>query len=245
MRQECPTGATLLLVGVLTSIVFQAVAPVAGMIMQDIMDACNPYSTTNILEIRGTEDDVTYYDGDPTNQDGWGAYQHSETMDFFVDLFGLVSEEPEELPNTDAPTAARWVTAWSTKRLVRGSNCTSHRGPRRPGAGATWTSMRAWWHGIFESTSTSTPLSISPTCHRLNQLCKARGICWGVLVSQCGRTTNDSFQRPSAQDFRAESDGRPPLQRHLHSDVRSVVDAVVRDRHGETVRFIGVDGRFE
>ena len=36
------------------------------MIMQDIMDACNPSSTTNILEIHGTNDDVTYYDGDPT-----------------------------------------------------------------------------------------------------------------------------------------------------------------------------------
>ena len=46
-------------------------APVSGMIMQDIMDACNPSSTTNILEIHGTNDDVTYYDGDPTNQDGW------------------------------------------------------------------------------------------------------------------------------------------------------------------------------
>ena len=33
------------------------------MIMQDIMDACNPSSTTNILEIHGTNDDVTYYDG--------------------------------------------------------------------------------------------------------------------------------------------------------------------------------------
>ena len=35
--------------------------------MQDIMDACNPNSI-NILEIHGTNDDVTYYDGDPTNQ---------------------------------------------------------------------------------------------------------------------------------------------------------------------------------
>ena len=35
------------------------------MIMQDIMDACNPSSTTNILEIHGTNDDVTYYDGAP------------------------------------------------------------------------------------------------------------------------------------------------------------------------------------
>ena len=29
------------------------------------------------FQIHGTNDDVTYYDGDPTNQDGWGACRHS------------------------------------------------------------------------------------------------------------------------------------------------------------------------
>ena len=130
---------------------FQAVAPVAGMIMQDIMDACNPYSTTNILEIHGAEDDVTYYDGDPTNQDGWGAYPSiPETMDFFVDLFGLVSEGTEELPNIDATDGSgEWKSPRGpTKRHVRGSNCTKSSGAATtgPARGATWTSMRAWWH---------------------------------------------------------------------------------------------------
>jgi hypothetical protein len=43
-----------------------------------------------ILEIHGTNDNVTYYDGDPNNNDGWGAYPSiPETIDFFVNLFGL------------------------------------------------------------------------------------------------------------------------------------------------------------
>jgi polyhydroxybutyrate depolymerase len=82
--------------------VFQAVAPVAGMIMQDIMDECNPTTTTSILEIHGTDDDVTYYEGDPNNEDGWGAYPSiPQTMDFFVDMFGLTAEGTVVLENLD------------------------------------------------------------------------------------------------------------------------------------------------
>ena len=54
---------------------FRAVAPISGMIMQDIMDECSPESEVSILEIHGTEDNVTYFDGDPNNIDGWGAYR--------------------------------------------------------------------------------------------------------------------------------------------------------------------------
>lgn len=82
--------------------VFQAVAPVAGMIMQDIMDECNPTTTTSILEIHGTDDDVTYYEGDPNNEDQWGAYPSiPQTMDFFVDMFGLTAEGTVVLENLD------------------------------------------------------------------------------------------------------------------------------------------------
>ena len=86
------------------------------MIMQDIMDACNPSSTTNILEIHGTNDDVTYYDGDPTNQDGWGAYPSiPETMAFFVDLYQLMGEGTLDLPNLILRMAALEVSAWSNE----------------------------------------------------------------------------------------------------------------------------------
>ena len=81
---------------------FKAVAPIAGMIMQDIMDSCNPTSDVPILEIHGTNDNVTYYDGDPNNNDGWGAYPSiPQTIDFFVDLYGLVQEEVFSFENAD------------------------------------------------------------------------------------------------------------------------------------------------
>ena len=43
---------------------FLGVAPIAGMIMQDIMDDCTPSQNVGILEIHGTQDNVTYYNGD-------------------------------------------------------------------------------------------------------------------------------------------------------------------------------------
>ena len=60
--------------------VFKAIAPVAGMIMQSILDACSPQNVLPAFEIHGTDDDVTYWDGDMNNEDGWGAYPDVPTM---------------------------------------------------------------------------------------------------------------------------------------------------------------------
>ena len=66
---------------------FKAVAPVAGMIMQEIMDNCNPVNEVSILEVHGTQDNVTYWQGDPNNNDGWGAYPSiPNTISFFTHL---------------------------------------------------------------------------------------------------------------------------------------------------------------
>ena len=79
---------------------FRGVAPIAGMIMQDIMDDCNPTSEVSILEVHGTQDNVTYFDGDPNNIDGWGAYPSiPETMTFFNNLFGLQLVSTANFPN--------------------------------------------------------------------------------------------------------------------------------------------------
>jgi len=79
---------------------FLGVAPIAGMIMQDIMDDCNPSQNVGILEIHGTQDNVTYYDGDVNNQDGWGAYPSIPgTIDFFVDMYGLELNSTGNFPN--------------------------------------------------------------------------------------------------------------------------------------------------
>ena len=80
---------------------FRAVAPIAGMIMQDIMDACNPFGMVSILEVHGTDDNVTYFEGDPQNLDDWGAYPSiPATIDFFTNMYGLELQETVDFPNT-------------------------------------------------------------------------------------------------------------------------------------------------
>ena len=79
---------------------FLGVAPISGMIMQDIMDNCTPSQNVGILEIHGTQDNVTYYNGDVNNQDGWGAYPSiPATIDFFVDLYDLELNSTGNFPN--------------------------------------------------------------------------------------------------------------------------------------------------
>lgn len=90
---------------------FKAVAPISGMIMQEIMDDCNPTNEVPILEIHGTNDNVTYFDGDPNNNDGWGAYPSiPQTIEFFVNLFDLAEEEVYAFADID-PNDGSEVTA--------------------------------------------------------------------------------------------------------------------------------------
>jgi len=81
---------------------FRAIAPVAGMILYDIYNSCNPENPVPVFETHGTEDDVTYYEGDPDNADGWGAYLDiPSTIDYFVNQNNLTDLEFSDLPNLD------------------------------------------------------------------------------------------------------------------------------------------------
>jgi polyhydroxybutyrate depolymerase len=80
---------------------FLGIAPISGMIMQDIMDNCTPSQNVGILEIHGTQDNITYFNGDANNQDGWGAYPSiPATIDFFVELYDLEIDATGNFPNT-------------------------------------------------------------------------------------------------------------------------------------------------
>lgn len=54
--------------------VFSATAPVAGMMLQPFFNDCNSQNPIPVFAVFGTNDDVTDYNGDPNNEDGWGAY---------------------------------------------------------------------------------------------------------------------------------------------------------------------------
>ena len=79
---------------------FRAVAPIAGILMSDIQSTCSPEYMVPILEIHGTDDDVSLYEGDLENVDGWGSYPSTpDAMAFFVNLFGLGLQEEGNFPD--------------------------------------------------------------------------------------------------------------------------------------------------
>ena len=81
---------------------FKAVAPVAGMILQDILDECDNSPPIPLFEIHGSQDSVTPISGDPNNNDGWGAYPSIPfTIDYFSEKNECTTVVTETLPNTD------------------------------------------------------------------------------------------------------------------------------------------------
>ena len=69
---------------------FRAVAPVAGSLMGKTKDECNTQSPVPIFEIHGTGDQITLFEGDIENKEGWGAYYDlPSTMKFFSDAYEL------------------------------------------------------------------------------------------------------------------------------------------------------------
>jgi polyhydroxybutyrate depolymerase len=81
---------------------FKAVAPVAGMIMQDILDGCDDSPPIPLFEIHGSQDNVTPLSGDPNNNDGWGAYPSiAFTINYFVQKNECTTINTETLPNID------------------------------------------------------------------------------------------------------------------------------------------------
>ncbi len=55
--------------------IFNSVAPVAGTMMDNRFEICNPSNPIPIFSIFGTNDKTTNYFGDEQNHDGWGAYK--------------------------------------------------------------------------------------------------------------------------------------------------------------------------
>ena len=56
------------------STIFKAIGPVSGVMMEWIYDSCEPERPMPVLEIHGTNDDISKWDGDLEDQDGWGPY---------------------------------------------------------------------------------------------------------------------------------------------------------------------------
>jgi len=105
-----------------------AIAPVAGMILQHIADGCAPVHRLSVMEIHGTADTVTLWDGDPDDQGGWGVYlSQMDAMQRWADGYSLDAPTLEPVPALAgaSPSGEATMLRWATEvdstevRLVR------------------------------------------------------------------------------------------------------------------------------
>jgi len=81
-----------------SSDLFRAVAPVAGVMMKETLENCNPVKPIPVFEIHGTNDNISYFDGDMENTAGWGAYYGlPKTIEFWVTKHDLNKKEEIQL----------------------------------------------------------------------------------------------------------------------------------------------------
>jgi len=93
------------------SATFLSVAPIAGCMMKWIYDSCEPGNVMPIFAINGTDDDVTLWNGDINNLDGWGPYMGvMDAINFWSELNNTSEKIIEELPDIN-PDDGSTITA--------------------------------------------------------------------------------------------------------------------------------------
>jgi polyhydroxybutyrate depolymerase len=85
-----------------SSDLFRAVAPIAGVMMKETLESCNPLRPIPIFEIHGTEDKVSLFEGDMKNEGGWGPYYDlPSTISFWVKQHKLTEIDSSQLDDKD------------------------------------------------------------------------------------------------------------------------------------------------
>lgn len=129
--------------------VFKAAAPVAGCMFELLRDSCSPADPPPILEIHGTADGITLWDGDPDYADGLEPYLGTlDVIDFWQQQNDCTPTSTETLPDTD-------TTDGSTVEVIKCTGGTN--------GNEVWLYKviggEHWWPGVsgsmdFDSTET-------------------------------------------------------------------------------------------
>ena len=86
---------------------FQAVAPIAGTMMQTTIETCKPQKGMPIFAVHGKADEITYFDGDMANLDKWGPYPGiPAVIEHWVDLNAVEISKQVDLDNITNFTAS-------------------------------------------------------------------------------------------------------------------------------------------
>ncbi len=96
----------------------RACAPVAGCMLADWTRRWQPSARLSLLEVHGTSDKLTWWDGDLENRDGYGAYLGTAAvMQFWVQRLKLERAETRDIGSATAHEAGESSVrqhAWST-----------------------------------------------------------------------------------------------------------------------------------
>ena len=93
-----------------------AIAPIAGCMMVGWDKTLTARNRIPIMEVHGTKDTVTLWDGDLQNRDGWGAYLGTEAVAAHWEKSLTLIER--ESKTSDKLTRTRWWTKRDTTEFV-------------------------------------------------------------------------------------------------------------------------------
>ena len=126
---------------------FSGIAPVAGTMMNSWAENCDPGGMMPVLAIHGTHDDITRFNGDPEDKDGWGKYLAQEDiMDYWIFHNGLEKYRSLSLPDVDPDddSRVRLKEYWSEDHDIKVLFYIVENG------GHDWPGMRyTWWNPLY------------------------------------------------------------------------------------------------
>jgi polyhydroxybutyrate depolymerase len=73
------------------STTFEAIGPVVGTMMDSLYTDCNPEFPRPVIAFNGTDDNVTWFDGDMNNTQGWGPYHSAPDV---IALWTQINDTP-------------------------------------------------------------------------------------------------------------------------------------------------------
>ncbi|MFN8256533.1 MAG: PHB depolymerase family esterase [Bacteroidales bacterium] len=91
--------------------VFKAVAPVLGCMMKAGFDSCNSKIPIPVFMVNGTADDITYWDGDMQDKQGYGPYLPTlDCFNFFVKRNQCKTYQTDTLPDLNKSDGSIIIT---------------------------------------------------------------------------------------------------------------------------------------
>ena len=103
------------------SATFKGFAPIIGMMLDSLFLSCDPEFDRPILTMNGTNDNVTYFNGDMNNSGGWGAYRPIlEMVAFWADELETPSLERYFLDDTNPNDGSTvWLDVYTSREHNR------------------------------------------------------------------------------------------------------------------------------